>query len=189
MAKSLWLLAGGNGAGKTTFFDIFLKLKGIAFVNADEIAKALFNDEAEKYSYKAARIAENMRKDLLSKGRSFCFETVFSHPSKIDFVAKAKVLGYQINLVFIHVDNTELNVARVINRVEQGGHSVPEDKIHARIPRTLKNVAVAAQLSDNFIVFNNSSLEKPFQKMLTIKNGVITQQSDDLPTWCKVFIV
>ncbi|PCI61445.1 MAG: hypothetical protein COB35_06555 [Gammaproteobacteria bacterium] len=188
MTKSLWLLTGGNGAGKTTFFNTFLKPKGVAFVNADEIAKSLFTDEAEKYSYDAARIAEKMREDLLTQGRSFCFETVFSHPSKIDFVAKAKALGYGINLVFIHVENAELNVARVINRVDQGGHSVPEDKIHSRIPRTLKNVAIAAQLSDNFIVFDNSSLEKPFQKVITIKNGVITQQIDHLPAWCQAFV-
>ncbi|MFT4927097.1 MAG: putative ABC-type ATPase [Phenylobacterium sp.] len=188
MSKSLWLLSGGNGAGKTTFFNQFLKPRGVAFVNADEIAKDVFPDAPEANSYNAAQIAQKMRYDLLSQGRSFCFETVFSHPSKIDFVAKAKALGYCINLVFIHVDNPDLNVARVINRVKEGGHTVPEDKIRTRLPRTLKNVAVAAQLSDNFIAFDNSSLEKPFQKVLTKKNGQVTQHIEILPDWCLEFV-
>jgi len=188
ITKSLWLLAGGNGAGKTTFYNTFLKPKGLAFINADEIAKELFSENAEKNSYQAAHIAEQMRNDLLDQGRSFCFETVFSHPSKVDFVAKAKALGYCINLVFIHVEHSNLNVGRVLNRVTEGGHSVPEDKIRSRIPRTLKNVATAATLSDNFVVFNNSSLTKPYQKILTIKNGVVSKHVPELPQWCLGFI-
>lgn len=186
--KSLWLLCGGNGAGKTTFYNTFLKPKGLAFVNADEIAKELFSDHAEKNSYQAAHIATKMRNDLLYQGRSFCFETVFSHPSKIDFVAKAKALGYCINLVFIHVEHSTLNVARVLNRVTEGGHSVPENKIISRIPRTLKNVTAAALLSDNVVVFNNSSLINPYQKIVTIKNGEVSQHVPELPQWCLGFI-
>ena len=58
----------------------------------------------------------------------------------------------------------------MINRVKEGGHNVNEDKIRSRIPRTLKNVAVAAQLSDNFIVYDNSSLIKPYIPYNFIKN-------------------
>lgn len=188
MSKSLWLLSGGNGAGKTTFFNVFLKPKGMAFVNADEIAKDVFGEAAEANSYHAAQIATKMREDLLIQGRSFCFETVFSHHSKIDFVAKAKALGYCINLVFVYVAEPELNIARVCNRVNEGGHSVPEEKIRARLPRTLKNVAVAAQLADNFIVFDNSRLDRPFEKILTIQNGVTIQYRDILPSWCSDFV-
>ncbi len=188
MTKSLWLLSGGNGAGKTTFFNLFLKPKGVAFVNADEIAKDIFPEDPQGNSYNAAQIATKMREDLLIQGRSFCFETVFSHHTKIDFVAKAKALGYWINLVFIHVSEPELNIGRVINRVKEGGHNVPEDKIRTRLPRTLKNVAIAAQLSDNFIVFDNSSFEQPFQKVLTIKNGISTVHVENLPDWCNDFV-
>ena len=181
-------MSGGNGAGKTTFFNLFLRPKGVAFVNADEIAKEVFPEDPQGNSYNAAQIAATMREDLLSQGRSFCFETVFSHPSKIDFVAKAKALGYCINLVFIHVSEPELNIGRVINRVKEGGHNVPEDKIRTRIPRTLKNVAIAAPLSDNFIVFDNSSFELPYQKVLTIKNGTVTVHVENLPDWCTGFV-
>jgi len=129
-----------------------------------------------------------MREDLLIQGRSFCFETVFSHHSIIDFVAKAKALDYCVNFVFIHIDEPELNIARVSNRVNEGGLNVPEEKIRTRLPRTLKNVAVAAQLADHFIVFDNSRLDQPFEKILRIKNGVTTQYRDVLPSWCGGFV-
>ena len=96
--KQLWLLAGGNGAGKSTFYHIRLAPLGIPFVNADQVAKELFPDAPEAHSYMAARVAAEMRETLLKQGRSFCFETVFSHVSKIDFVAQAKALGYEVVL-------------------------------------------------------------------------------------------
>jgi predicted ABC-type ATPase len=76
----------------------------------------------------------------------------------------------------------------VIHRVKEGGHNVPEDKIRTLIPRALKSVAIAAQLSDHFIVFDNSSLERPYQKVLTIKNGVATVHVQNLPDWCSDFV-
>lgn len=188
MSRVLWVLSGGNGAGKSTFYEEFLKTKGVAFINADEIAKDAFSKEPEKYSYQAANIAEDMREQLLEQGRSFCFETVFSHPSKIDFIAKAKALGYVINLVFIHLEHSDINLMRVSSRVDEGGHSVPEDKIISRIPRALVNVAIAAQLSDYFLVLDNSRLDRPFKKILTIKNNQTTCYFDPMPDWALDFL-
>jgi len=135
-SKQLWLLAGGNGAGKSTFYRTQLEPLGFPFVNADILAKELYPDSPEQHSYDAAIIAEQIRKDLLEQGNSFCFETVFSHHSKIDFVAQAKISGYEIVLVFIHLDNISLNQSRVNQRVSEGGHSVPPEKVESRIPRT-----------------------------------------------------
>ena len=95
----LWVLAGGNGAGKSTFYERFLKPSGLPFVNADILARELFPDDPEANSYEAARAVEVLRQQLVEEGRTFCFETVFSHPSKIDFVAMARARGYEIILV------------------------------------------------------------------------------------------
>jgi predicted ABC-type ATPase len=73
-----------------------------------------------------------LRHDLLQKGISFCLETVFSHPSEIDYVAQAKALGYEVILVFIHLPMDQLNQARVAQHVSEGRHSVPTEKIVAR---------------------------------------------------------
>ncbi|MCP3874856.1 MAG: AAA family ATPase [Desulfobacteraceae bacterium] len=181
--KQLWLLAGGNGSGKSTFYKLFLAPLNIKFINADLIAKLLNPDNPESISYGAASLAEKERNKLLTEGISFCLETVFSHPSKIDFTAKAKGLGYEIILVYIHLDNPQLNEARVQQRITTGGHSVPAEKIHSRIPRTMRNTAKALPLIDEARFLDNSSRKNPFQQVALIKLGRIEWQSDPCPDW------
>ena len=178
--KQLWLLAGGNGAGITTFYRTQLEKRGLPFVNADLIAKELFPDAPEESSYEASQIAESMRYQLLEEGRSFCFETVFSHPSKIDFVAKAKALNYEIVLVFIHLSSVALNKARISQRIEEGGHSVPDDKVSNRIPRTLENIKTALALADKAYLLDNSSAREPFKVIATLENGNETKNLAEL---------
>ena len=102
--KQLWVLAGGNGAGKSTFYKTsLLNKRGVQFVNADMIAKLINPESPEHVSYEAAHLVERFRDEFLLKGISFCFETVFSHESKIDFIAKAKAYGYQVILIYIQI--------------------------------------------------------------------------------------
>jgi len=185
--KQLWMLVGGNGAGKSTFYDQVLKPLGMPFINADLIAKELYPDNPEAMSYQAAKIAENLRYERLEAGDSFCFETVFSHPSKIDFIARAKALGYQVIMVVIHVSDSSLNCARVARRVMEGGHSVPDEKVVARIPRMLAHVCRAIPLCDQVRIFDNSSLGQPFMPVLTIRDGQRVIHMDPLPEWAREF--
>lgn len=184
ISKQLWMLVGGNGAGKSTFYHQMLQPLGMPFINADLIAREVFPEAPEGHSYEAAKIAETMRQDLLQTGHSFCFETVFSHPSKIDFIAQAKALSYQIIMVVMHLESTALNLARISQRVADGGHNVPADKVEARIPRMLDNVRIATSLCDEVRVLDNSRLDFPFRPVLTIKAGVRTaHHMSPLPQW------
>jgi predicted ABC-type ATPase len=185
--KQLWMLVGGNGAGKSTFYEQALKPLGMPFINADLIAKQIFPDAPEINSYQAAQLAETLRLDQLDKGKSFCFETVFSHPSKIDFIARAKALGYQIILVVIHVEPVALNQARIAQRVLEGGHNMADEKVASRIPRTLDNIASALALCDEVRVLDNSNLSQPFAPVLTIKQGKRKAHRRPLPLWAKNF--
>ncbi|WP_292950522.1 MULTISPECIES: AAA family ATPase [unclassified Neptuniibacter] len=182
-AKQLWMLVGGNGAGKSTFYRKYLERRGMPFVNANVLAKQVFPDDPEGNSYEAAQLATQMREQLLIDGAIFCFETVFSHPSKIDFIAKAKAFGYQVVLVFIHVDNISLNKARISQRVEEGGHFVPDKKVETPIPRTLENIRNVLPLCDHVRFLDNSSYEDPFQQVVTIRNQTTTEHMQPLPTW------
>ncbi|MEZ4326175.1 MAG: zeta toxin family protein [Polyangiales bacterium] len=186
--KQLWLLVGGNGAGKSTFYRTRLASLGLPFVNADDIARQLFPDAPEARSYDAARVAEELRLQLVREGRSFCFETVFSHPSKVDFVAHAKSLGYEVVLVLVHVSTVALNQARVSQRVSEGGHAVPDDKVTARIPRVLAHVRDALPLCDQVRVLDNSSLSDPFRPVLTVRAGAVERHVDPLPAWAAALI-
>ncbi len=181
--KQLWLLAGANGSGKSTFYHTQLEPLGLPFINADIIAREFFPNAPEAHSYDAAKIAEEIRQQLLFENRSFCFETVFSHPTKIDFVARAKSLGFEVILVFIHLDFVELNKARVSQRVREGGHFVPDDKVESRVPRTLANVKATLPLCDQARFLDNSSAFDPFRPVATYKNGLVTYHDYPPTEW------
>ncbi|MDI6796258.1 MAG: zeta toxin family protein [Desulfatibacillaceae bacterium] len=181
--KQIWVLAGGNGAGKSTFFNQYLSQHGIRFVNSDLIARELDPDNPEQASYEAATLAGQIREDLIRQGISFCFETVFSHKSKIDFLAQAKAYGYSIILIYIHLFAPCLNEARVHQRVTQGGHFVPAEKILSRIPRAMENVKTALPLADEAWLMDNSSGKDRFRLVLRIRSGICVKKVEPLPDW------
>ncbi|NKI19272.1 AAA family ATPase [Spongiibacter sp. KMU-166] len=147
----MWLLAARNGSGKSTFYRTQLQPLGMPFVNADILARELYPDLPEQHSYEAARLAEQIRMQLLQEGRTFCFETVFSHPLKIDFVAQAKAFGYEIVLVFIHLDSAMLNNTRVAQWMEEDGHNVPEGKVNERFHGCWKTLNKSCLCATAFI--------------------------------------
>lgn len=183
--KQAWVLTGGNGAGKSTFYRQFLAPENLHFINADIIARRLDEDKAEALSYDAAILAGKLRNNLLKEGMSFCFETVFSHPSKIDFLAEAKAHNYQLVLIYIHLISDELNQARVIQRVAEGGHNVPADKIVSRIPRTMQNIRKALPLADIVRFYDNSYRDQPFQAVAEIRNASLQTLMSPMPDWAK----
>jgi predicted ABC-type ATPase len=184
-SKQLWILAGGNGAGKSTFYNQYLAKYGIQFVNADLIAREIDSENAEDLSYQAATIAAKIRADLIAEGVSFCFETVFSHESKVDFIGQAKAHGYKIILIYIHLQTSTLNEARVKQRVSEGGHDVPIKKIHARLPRTMKHIKTALTLVDEARLLDNSLRDDPFRQIVMLKSGNYKNLVSPLPAWAK----
>ncbi|MDH5181994.1 MAG: dephospho-CoA kinase [Gammaproteobacteria bacterium] len=187
--RQVWVLTGGNGAGKSTFYQRFLAPGGLPFINADILARNMDAKNAEALSYDAALMAGRLRSELLARGVSFCFETVFSHPSKIDFIAEAKSRGYQVILIYIHLLSAELNQARVIQRVTEGGHNVPPEKITQRIPRTMQNVKQALPLTDITRFYDNSLHDQPYQPIADVRNHTLTPLVDPLPEWARLMLM
>ena len=183
MARELWLLAGGNGAGKSTFHRHFLEPRGLAFVNADVIAHRLDPERPEAASYEAAQEAMHRFRELLSRGVSFCYETVFSHPSKLDMLSSAKAAGYRVVLVYVHLERDELNLARVRQRVDEGGHDVPAAKIVSRVPRTLGHMREAVHLADRTLLYDNSSDAEPFVLVADKRDAQVRVPKEPLPGW------
>lgn len=186
--RQLWVLAGGNGAGKSTFYRVALAPRGIKLVNADHIARLIDPGHPEAVGYQAAAIAEEIRTALLRLGTSFCYETVFSHPSKIDFVAEARAAGYQVILLYFHLETPELNQARVRQRVSEGGQDVPPYKIRSRIPRTMRNVATALPLVDEARLLDNSLRDEPYRQVAVLRKGAWVRLADPLPEWARQLI-
>jgi predicted ABC-type ATPase len=90
-------------------------------------------------------------------------ETVFSDPSgdKLAFLREAMTAGYRVVLLFIGLDSPELSQARVIQRVAEGGHDVPDEKLFSRFPRTLENLARATSFVDEARLYDNSDARHP----------------------------
>jgi len=169
-------LVGSNGAGKTTFFDTFLRHTGLPFVNADEIGRALSLSDP----YEAARLAAGIRDDHLARSASFCIETVFSDPQgdKVDWLRRAGDAGWRVLLIWVRIDSVELSVARVRQRVEVGGHDVPDEKLIARFERTARNARAALAFVELGLVVDNSSVDRPFQCVETWRTGVRVDVDD-----------
>jgi predicted ABC-type ATPase len=155
---SLLMIAGPNGSGKTTISRI-LRENGVDFgeyVNPDEIADGLQGCYEERVR-QAQLIADRKREACITARRSFSFETVMSHPSKIDILVRAKAAGFFVQLFFVGTDDPQTNIERVALRVAQGGHDVPADRIVSRWKRTMALLGDAIRASDRSFVFDNSA--------------------------------
>ena len=141
------LVVGPNGAGKSAFiaFTLAPLLPGSLVVNADEIARQRWPKDPASHSYDAARIAADTRAKLIELCRSFIAETVFSHPSKLDFIHAARGAGFTV-LAHVLLIPEDLAVERVRHRVAAGGHDVPEAKVRQRHRRLWTPVAEAIAL-------------------------------------------
>lgn len=158
--KNLYIIAGCNGAGKTTASYTILPeiLNCKEFVNADEIAKGLSPFQPEKVSFEAGRIMLHRIGELLEKEADFAFETTLSAKSYISIVKKAQSQGYFVTLVFFWLNSIELAKQRVIIRVSEGGHNIPEDVIERRYTRGIKNFfKIYLNACDNVMLFDNSN--------------------------------
>ncbi len=169
-APLLVALVGSNGAGKTTLFETFLRHTGLPFVNADEIAHSLGR---QTDSYEAARLAAAVRADLIAHRTSFCMESVFSDLAgdKVELLRGTQRAGYHVLLIFVRIASVELSMARVQQRVNVGGHDVPDDKLVARFDRTQRNVREALRFVDLAVVLDNGEVERPFRHVETWQQG------------------
>lgn len=166
----LIVIAGPNGSGKTTVTRQLREhkawLAGVEVINPDEIAQQRFGDwNAPADVRKAARAAASERESLLAKGRSLAFETVFSASDKIDFILRAKAVGYFVRFLFVSTDHPAINASRVARRVMEGGHTVPIEKIVARYAKSIANAAAILPHVDRGYVFDNSREDSPVQLM------------------------
>lgn len=181
--KTLYLLCGGNGAGKTTFYRQHLRPEGIQFVNADEIAKQFNHLDPQARDSLAWKQAIERRDRKLARGETFAYETVFSHPSKLELINEAQRLGYVVNLFFIWLRDPLLHEVRVKHGAEVGErHDVPTAKIYERLPRTQQYVAQALKIADASAVLDNSSASEPFKLIGRFTRGT-PEAEPAVPAW------
>ena len=158
--KNLYIIAGCNGAGKTTASFTILPeiIECKEFVNADEIAKGLSPFQPEKVAFESGRIMLKRITELLFDNQSFAFETTLSTQSYKSKILEAKEKGYTVTLLFFWLQNVELAKARVKMRVSEGGHNIEPEIIERRYFRGIKNLfKIYLPIVDGAIIFDNSN--------------------------------
>ena len=157
--KNLYIIAGCNGAWKTTAsFTILPEILDCKeFVNADEIAKGLSPFQPEKVSFEAGRIMLHRISELLGQNENFAFETTLATRSYKNRILEAKMKNYNVTLLFFWLKNPELAKERVKTRVMEGGHSIPEDVIERRYYKGIRNLfEIYLSIIDQALIFDNS---------------------------------
>ncbi|UCS92414.1 zeta toxin family protein [Echinicola marina] len=157
--KKLYIIAGCNGAGKTTASYTILPeiLDCKEYVNADEIAKGLSPFRPEKASIQAGKLMLTRIKSLIGEGESFAFETTLSTRSYTKLIKEAKEKGFEVYLLFFWLHSPQLAVERVRVRVLEGGHNIPYNVILRRYDNGLKNFFnLYLPIVDQWFLINNS---------------------------------
>lgn len=139
---NLYIIAGCNGAGKTTAsFTILPDILGCReFVNADAIAYGISPFNVEGVALEAGRIMLNRIDELLAEGGDFAIETTLATRSYVGLVRRAQALGYKVTLLYIWLKSPEFAIQRVYDRVQNGGHNIPSGTVRRRYYGGLRNL-------------------------------------------------
>ena len=161
--KQLYIIAGCNGAGKTTASFTILPevLDCKEFINADEIAKGLSPFQPESVAMQAGRIMLARMDELLQKGETFAFETTLATKSYKQKIEWAQANGYEVTLLFFWLNTSKLAKKRVAQRVAEGGHNIPDEIIERRYHSGITQlITTYMDMIERYYIFDNSEGER-----------------------------
>jgi len=156
---TIYLIAGCNGAGKTTFAREFLpkEVKCLRFLNADEIARGLSPLDPGAGAVQAGRLLLRQIEESLRRRETFGLETTLSGLAYVRLLRQAKRRDYTVKLFYLWLPDASTAIRRVRERVRKGGHDVPADDIRRRFRRSLVNLTRHyLALADGWAIFDNS---------------------------------
>jgi predicted ABC-type ATPase len=138
---TLYIIAGPNGVGKTTFADRYLpyEAKQLEFVNADLIARGLSPYNPEAVAIEAGRLMLRRVRELISHHTGFTWETTMSGKTSVSWLRQAREAGYDLKAYFLWVRDPETTIRRIRQRVVEGGHNITEDVSRRRFFKTIQH--------------------------------------------------
>lgn len=180
-SPTLYLFAGSNGAGKTTFARAYLRqLDPIPrFLNADEIARGLSPLAPQTLAVKAGKLLLHEIQGCLESGKSFGLESTLSGTTYAKLLQQAKSIGYQIEIHYLWLPSPELAIRRIAQRVKMGGHDIPEADVRRRFTRSWKHfIHLYGPLADTWQVWDNRN--KPPGLIMSSETSTLSQLEQSL---------
>lgn len=184
--KNLYIIAGCNGAGKTTAsFTILPEMLDCKnFVNADEIARGLSPFAPQTVSVQAGKLMLHRIEELLAAGEDFAIETTLATRSYVNLIHRTHKVGYKVTLIFLWIESITQAKERVAQRVREGGHSIDSDVLERRYQRGISNlINLYMPICDHVLVVNNTIVpvqmlaeKKSYAKDIEIINNEMWNQ-------------
>jgi predicted ABC-type ATPase len=149
---------------------------------------SLYFQDVELNSYYVSAIADFLHERLIKAGTDFSFETVMSHPAKIELLRAARSKGFRNYLYYIATEDPAINISRVTVRVKEGGHDVPDAKVRSRYYRSLQNLIAAIRATDRAYIYDNSGAEAKLIAEIT-DGRKIEIRNASVPVWFESYVL
>jgi len=195
------VLAGVNGAGKSSVAGGFLEKEGDAFFNPDTVAQQIHKLHPDipltLANAHAWQIGKSLLEQAITSRRDYRFETTLGGRTIAQLLEQAARSGHRLHLWFCGLASADLHLRRVRSRVAHGGHDIPEEKIRERWNRSRENLIRLLPLIDHLRVYDNSAEADPAEGhrpkpllLLEMQRGKITAPADlsGAPDWAKPII-
>lgn len=156
--KEIIIIGGANGSGKTTFSKFLIAETGYTFLNADEIEKELGLPDSNAAKIRAGRIFFERLEELSNQGSSFILESTLAGGYLIQILDNLKKKGYAVKIVYVFLENTEVCIERISQRVKLGGHFVPDEDVRRRFYRSRSKFwSLYKNMADDWAMYFNST--------------------------------
>lgn len=172
--------AGPNGSGKSSVRDVIDSPVEVV-IDPDRIARQINAADPRSVDPEAGRAAVRLFDDTIASRQSLSMETTLSGHSALRRMERAKAAGYEVTLIYVALNDPQLNVDRVTERARQGGHFIEPETVRRRVGSSLDNLPRALAIADQSVVLDNSG--PAHRRMLEVADGRLTFQAEQLPQW------